>query len=610
MAGRVWVCARWAAALSCLLLLSGCDEERPSPPRTAPGHSDAGVVSHLPVTDHVARRVKRAAAAAARLRTSLDRGRPSRKDYLQLRQELAALRPFLRVWATESAQSLLAGGESADARGGALSLLDRSLARGPGRGSVAAAGKQVGQLISAIRRVDYELVVRPLAPAAAAQALSDGAYELGAMLIEADDMVADDQDAVLADWRGMLAGIEDGAVVLARLKTETPAVAMARRALVAALDPLEDALAEVGQARQVKGRAELVAATGRLGVAARLFAQALGAPATLPYNALRPVSGNGLREPVTVLTLPEVPRDPGRADAAALARVGATLFGERRLSTDGTRSCASCHDPGRAFSQDAATAARRSSKAPPRNTPTLLYAAYLPAQGWDGGIDPLSLDHAAATLGGGAADLLRRVSSLPVPAAEIGALFPGGLTPAHIGRALAAFLARDGVVADAPIDRFARGDRLALSPQASAGFDVFVGQGRCARCHTPPLFGGLSPPRFGAVRFARVGVPTRPGAAAIDADPGREAVSGEASDRHAFRIPSLRNVSRTAPYFHHGAFGTLEEVLAFYQRGPTAEPSPLPGGRSSLQPLALSEEQLRDLATFLSEALSDAPAPR
>ena len=167
-----------------------------------------------------------------------------------------------------------------------------------------------------------------------------------------------------------------------------------------------------------------------------------------------------------------------------------------------------------------------------------------------------------------------------------------------VGLALSAFESSVLVPGDAPVDCFAVGDDAALSPDARAGLDVFAGKGRCARCHIPPVFGGSRPPDFTAPVFAVLGVPEGPGATSVDTDRGRDG---------AFRTPTVRNVSRTAPYFHNGRYATLDQVIDFYDRG---------GGRGfgllvpnqdpEVRPLHLSPEDKRVLRVFLSEALEDA----
>ena len=157
------------------------------------------------------------------------------------------------------------------------------------------------------------------------------------------------------------------------------------------------------------------------------------------------------------------------------------------------------------------------------------------------------------------------------------------VTPARIIMAIAAY-ERTLISANAPIDRFLAGDTDALTPQERRGFNTF-NAARCDRCHAPPLF--AVPDRF---HFIGVRPPFE--------DPGRFAITGNPADRGAFKIPSLRNVERRAPYLHNGSEGTLAGVVNFYNRGGNF-PNP------ELRPLRLSPGQRADLAAFLGRPLTD-----
>jgi cytochrome c peroxidase len=238
-----------------------------------------------------------------------------------------------------------------------------------------------------------------------------------------------------------------------------------------------------------------------------------------------------------------------------------------------------------------------------RNTPSLLYAPIEALLTWDGRVrtadrQALMVIHTRAEMGSTDAEIVRVLALDRQYEGAFNRAFKDGLTPKNIGTALAAFESATLVPGDAPIDRFARGDESALSREARAGLDVFAGKGRCARCHVPPLFGGSRPPDFTAPVFAVLGVPSAPGARSVDADRG----SGDG----AFRTPTVRNVSRTAPYFHHGRYATLDQVIDFYSLG---------GGRGvglnvpnqdpEIRPLSLSSEDKHLLRAFMVEALDD-----
>jgi cytochrome c peroxidase len=187
--------------------------------------------------------------------------------------------------------------------------------------------------------------------------------------------------------------------------------------------------------------------------------------------------------------------------------------------------------------------------------------------------------------------------------------FPGPLAASAevAAAALAAFEAWYLTPASSPLDRFARGEEKALSTEERAGFDVFAGKGRCARCHVPPLFGGSYPSDFSTPIFAALGVPDSPAGKALDPDPGREGVSHRPRDRGAFKTPTVRDAAKTAPYFHNGAFPTLEAVVDFYDKGGGKGLGlEVPNQDPEVRPLKLTAAEKRALLRFLRHSLSDA----
>jgi cytochrome c peroxidase len=233
---------------------------------------------------------------------------------------------------------------------------------------------------------------------------------------------------------------------------------------------------------------------------------------------------------------------------------------------------------------------------------------------WDGAtLSPeaqaLHVIHSRAEMGLDAADLSAKLSAFPAYREALRD-DTGQVSPARVAQALVAFEVEALVPADAPIDRFARGDEGALTAEQRRGLDVFVSKGRCARCHVPPFFGGSRPLDFAVPVFAVLGVPTSPTARVLDPDRGRALSTHRAADEHAFKTPTVRNVARTAPYFHHGRFARLEDVVAFYTlgggRGLGLE---VPNQDPDVRPLQLTAEEERALLVFLREALLDASSP-
>jgi cytochrome c peroxidase len=203
-----------------------------------------------------------------------------------------------------------------------------------------------------------------------------------------------------------------------------------------------------------------------------------------------------------------------------------------------------------------------------KNTPTLLNVAHLDAFNWDGRFPSLE-DHLdsliqnpmiQATTWESLADRLRASEHWT---AAFQAAFTDGVSGANARAALLAY-ERSLVSPGAPFDRWLLGDDQALAPAAREGYALFKSRG-CVSCHQGALVGGNV--------FARLGITKAyydDPAAVNEGDLGRFLVSGREEDRFVFRVPSLRNVAKTAPYLHDGSLPTLEmtvSVMASYQLG-------------------------------------------
>lgn len=303
---------------------------------------------------------------------------------------------------------------------------------------------------------------------------------------------------------------------------------------------------------------------------------------------------------------------------AALVALGARLFDEPALSGDGTRTCASCHVPGRAFADGHRVAAHLGdAHAPPghraRNTPSLLAAAYEPALFADARAVSLE-DQAAVVLASRAemgSDAARAAATLARRPAYVATFRTAlGAPPSAIGlrQALAAYVRSLGRTASRA-DRAFRGDTLALAPAERRGARLFLGRAGCGSCHFAPLWSGATPPLFRSTDAEVLGVPA-PGGQRVDPDPGRGAVDGRPEHAHAFKTPSLRNVALTAPYMHNGVFTTLEAVVAFYDRGGGVGAGlQVPNQTLPARRLHLTPRDRRDLVAFLG-ALTDTARDR
>ena len=254
-------------------------------------------------------------------------------------------------------------------------------------------------------------------------------------------------------------------------------------------------------------------------------------------------------QPLLAEPIRPLPVKPG-VDAARAA-LGRALFHDLRLSRDNNQSCASCHQLGHGGADP-----RPLSAGMVRNTPTIYNSVFNFRQSWIGrygGVDEV-LEHVMGTAPGApsAWDLVAsRLTGDAAMSAHFSRVYGEDISPALVKDALSNYLQL--LVTPSRFDRYLRGDKTALSADEKAGYAKFKGYG-CVSCHQGINVGGNMYQKFGAMREPGEG-------AAIAADQGRFELTRRAADRHMFRVPSLRNVALTAPYFHNGSVATLDEAV-------------------------------------------------
>jgi cytochrome c peroxidase len=289
----------------------------------------------------------------------------------------------------------------------------------------------------------------------------------------------------------------------------------------------------------------------------------------------------------------------GEAPTPERAALGRLLFFDPVLSEDGSLSCAHCHQPERGFADGLATARGRGGQPLARNTPTLWNVGFKERLMWDRRAGSLEEQARIPLLAADemAADperLVARLAALPEYRERFARAFPepAAFSFANVTRALAAF-ERTLVSRRSRYDRYAAGERAALSPEERRGLALFRSLNtRCFECHRLPTFD--APLALG------VGVPS--------ADPGVAGASGEPAQHGLFGVPTLRNVALTAPYMHDGSLPTLAAVVDFYRHG---------GGRAlgvaagridgQVRAFSISDTEAAALVAFLG-ALSDESA--
>ncbi len=267
--------------------------------------------------------------------------------------------------------------------------------------------------------------------------------------------------------------------------------------------------------------------------------------------------------PKHVVLFGAIPDDQYGDKPAPEAKValGRKLFSDVRLSGDGTRSCATCHP----LDRYGTTSSGVGEVDGARNPPSVYNAGLQFALHWDASVPSLEAQAQTALVDERQSGfenpkaVTTKLQALTDYAEPFAAAFPEAptrMSAAQVGQALAAF-ERSLTTPGSRLDRYLGGDREALTPDEVAGFDRFVKVG-CNSCHSGALFGGGQVQRLGAVNPWEV------------ADPGREAITGKATDRRLFRVPSLRNVAETGPWLHDGSVTELPEMvrrMAWHQLG-------------------------------------------
>ncbi len=249
--------------------------------------------------------------------------------------------------------------------------------------------------------------------------------------------------------------------------------------------------------------------------------------------------------------------------------LGRRLFHDKRLSRDDTVACASCHDLELGGGDGSPVAMGVANQRGTVNSPTVLNSAFNFSQFWDGRAATLEEQaegpvHNPIEMDTNWDQVIKKLSLDAEYVEQFKAIWPDGIKPAYLQSAIAEF-ERSLITPDSPFDRYLKGDSQALDANARKGWDLFRNLG-CIACHQGVNVGGNMYASLGVMGdyFADRGRPL------AKSDMGRFNVTGREADRYRFKVPTLRNIARTAPYFHDGSVEKLEqavESMARYQLG-------------------------------------------
>lgn len=303
-----------------------------------------------------------------------------------------------------------------------------------------------------------------------------------------------------------------------------------------------------------------------------------------------------------------------RSDAMKVA-LGERLFVEKTLSGNLKRSCISCHNPAKYFSDGLKTSlAFNEQSFVKRNAPTLMYAGFQYAQFWDGRVKNLNAQikeviENPLEMNGEHKVVMAALKKSARYQKAFQQAFPEVADPLNMDNladALAAYIS-SLAPRNSAFDRYMAGDKSAMTKEERSGFNLFMGKGQCGSCHFAPLFNGLIPPLYKRTEFEVLGTPANADFDHLlaDQDVGRFGFFPISYYQGAFKTPTVRNVAQTAPYMHNGVFQDLEKVVEFYNQGGGAGLQlEVPGQTLSAKPLNLSKKEVREIVAFM-ESLTD-----
>lgn len=302
----------------------------------------------------------------------------------------------------------------------------------------------------------------------------------------------------------------------------------------------------------------------------------------------------------------KVPTPADNPTTASKVELGKQLYFDPRLSIDGTVSCNSCHNVMSSGTDNRATSVGIDGQRGGRSAPTVWNAAFLSAQFWDGRANTLEDQAKGPPLNPiemgmpSEAAVVERLNAIPGYVEQFNKAFGGkdAVSYDNMAKAIAAF-ERTLITRNSPFDKFVGGNKKAISAQAQRGMKVFQDNG-CGACHSGPNFAGpLMPAGQGFYqKFPMVNSDYDAKYKLLD-DLGRYEVTKKDSDKNVWRVPSLRNIAVTAPYFHNGSVQTLDEavrVMAKTQLGKD-----------------LNDQDVADMVAFLETLTGEFPkitAPR
>jgi len=296
------------------------------------------------------------------------------------------------------------------------------------------------------------------------------------------------------------------------------------------------------------------------------------------------------------------------------AQLGKLLFFDPVLSGNNKRSCASCHNPGKAFSDGFSKNTEfGETNLLTRNTPTLLNVIYQKAFFYDGRVYELEdqirdVVHSKIEMQSSLEEVVNKLHGSSEYKRLFRDAFKGSsdsaITVYSIQTAITEY-EKTLISLDSRFDKYLLGDKSILKKREINGYNLFAGKALCGSCHFFPLFNGTVPPFYRDSEFEVIGTPEDSNNKILASDIGRYSVTNFNEHMHALKTPTVRNIEFTGPYMHNGIYTTLEEVVEFYHKGGGAGFNySVPNQTLPFDSLKLSRKEKEDIVLFL-KTLSD-----
>jgi cytochrome c peroxidase len=288
--------------------------------------------------------------------------------------------------------------------------------------------------------------------------------------------------------------------------------------------------------------------------------------------------------------LPPIVHPENNPSSPEKVALGAQLFVDKRLSGNGSMSCQGCHYRELGWTHGIAFSTRVDGQTNTRRSPPLYNVGHQTIWYWDGRSATMEAQTTAAWRNQMSADpakIAEALNAIPAYKAQFNKVYGMDASGENIVRSLTAYL-RTKNSDNSPWDHYEKGDVKAVSKDAIEGFQLFMGKGRCAVCHTPPHYGNST--------FYNIGLE----AGKAKPDVGRFNVTKSDDDMSAFKTPSLRSVALKAPYFHDGSSPTLEAAVRYMAGGGGADPKKSP----IMTPTGMTDDEIKKVVKYLETLTS------